>query len=417
MSHRGDVGVDIPQEASQAHSPMLNSDPSSIQPPRCDKASAAAVQEETHIDPRLSTPQSSVGDNETLVPDRGSACHEIGAINAMGMAQLTPDSQADADNRLFSNPSAASLLCNIQDQCQQQSRSSVIYQDPATETPQPARRKLSTLHSQNDDDYHLPPRNVADHLLRLYWERVQNVYPFLHWPTLEAAYKRLWLSESEIAQLPELVGVGIGSRSCSVVVFYCAINAIFALASQFTEGLEHERKERSLPFVRRSRHLMRLDFLDNADICLVQALLVFARYLQTTNFPSRCRNVVGVAYRMAQSLDLGNEVDRGEMSMLEIEMRRRVWHSCTSLDTYDKHYRRTAADHSVTDREPLIESWACSLARRAATPTCQRFHSREWQTRRFLLAACLVVLIRALLHNRRTSFAMQLHSDKSLAAF
>jgi hypothetical protein len=338
MSHQ-DVDIDV-SHASLSHSPTANSDLSSLPMPPCDKIPTVPVPEEAHIHPKLATPQSSADEAETLA-DRATGCHEVG-INAMGMAQLTPDSKVDADNRLFSNPSAASLLCDIQDQCQHRSRSGAAFQDSFAETPRPARYKLSTLHSQNEDDYHLPPRNVADHLLRLYWERVQNIYPFIHWPTLREAYKRLWLSESEMAQMPELGGVGIGSQHCPEPVFYCALNAIFALASQFTEGSELERNEKSLPFVRRSRHLLRLDFLDNADICMVQALLVFARYLQTTNLPSRCWNVVGVAYRMAQSLNLSDDADHGEMSPLEVEMRRRVWHSCISLDTYEEHHLPTS---------------------------------------------------------------------------
>ncbi|KAH8896525.1 hypothetical protein GQ53DRAFT_640184 [Thozetella sp. PMI_491] len=186
----------------------------------------------------------------------------------------------------------------------------------------------------NLDDCHLPPRHVADGLLDLYRERVQSIYPFLHWPTFMEAYNRLWLSDSDIKSMPRLTGVGLGGPDCPASVFYSALNAAFALAAQFIDGPAEERNERSAPFVRRSRHLMRMDFLDDADLSKVQALLILARYLQNTNLPSRCWNVVGMAFRMAQGLGLHLEMKAGTTSPLDIEMRRRVWHSCTCLDTY-----------------------------------------------------------------------------------
>jgi len=80
---------------------------------------------------------------------------------------------------------------------------------------------------------------------------------------------------------------------------------------------------------------MHLDFLDKADLSLVQALLILARYLQNTRLSTRCWNVVGIALRMAQGLGLHLEKDGDTTSPLEKEMRRRVWHSCTCLDTHD----------------------------------------------------------------------------------
>lgn len=265
-----------------------------------------------------------------------TAEQDIATINAMGMGQLTPDSKADTGGGFYGNPSAASLLCDIQDQCHSPARSRSLRQNPTPRASHHSQPNLSSIQASNEDDHHLPPRHIADQLLHLYWERVQNIYPFLHWPTFAAAYDRLWLPDSQVKQMPPLKGVGLGSQQCSIPVFYCALNVMFALASQFTEGSVQDRKERSIPFVRRSRHLMRLDFLDNADLCMVQALLILGRYLQTTSLPSRCWNVVGVACRMAQGLGLHLDVDEGSSIQLRCEMNRRVWHSCMCLDTYDQ---------------------------------------------------------------------------------
>ncbi|VUC27461.1 unnamed protein product [Clonostachys rosea] len=147
------------------------------------------------------------------------------------------------------------------------------------------------------------------------------------------AYNRLWLSDADVKSMPQLTGIGLGGPTCTIPVFYCAINAAFALATHFTDAPANERKERAAPFVRRSRHLMRLDFLDHGDLSTIQALLILARYLQNTGLSTRFWNVVGTAHRMAQGLGLHLEIDRGTASELETDIRRRVWYSCVCLET------------------------------------------------------------------------------------
>lgn len=310
---------------------------SNLSPPRrlqIDKNSTYLELGEAQIYSKHTTPQTTRDDNEG--GGNGYRCgDEGGVVNAMGMSQLTPNAKVDTSGELYGSPSATSLLFDIREQCNHRSLPRGFSQDVSPGTSLRAQPALLTLSSANEDDYHLPPRNIADSLLQLYRERVQNIYPFLHWPTFLDAYNRLWLSDLDAKRMPERAGVGLGSRDCPASVFYCALNAMFALASQFTKGTAQERKDKSASFVRRSRHLLRLDFLDGASMCMVQAFLIFARYLQTTNLPSRCWNVVGAAYRMAQGLELQHNMDDGQTSPLNIEIRRRVWHSCASLDTYD----------------------------------------------------------------------------------
>ncbi|KAF4336946.1 transcription activator acu-15 [Fusarium beomiforme] len=318
----------LPWQSSQ----MVNAGPSPSQSQKC--ATDSIV-----VKPQQNVPCSSVvvsttspsedatTDIETLSPDQ-----DLGAISAMGIALPATETPTDTTKEFYGKPSAASLLCDILSHGQRPSKQDSTPQPPPTSS----RRSLSVPYSSNTDAYHLPPRHVADSLLEIYRERVQIIYPFLHWQTLMEAYNRLWLSETEVKNLPHLTGVGLGGPNCPVPVFYCALNAAFALATQFTDGSAHDRKERSTPFLRRSRHLMRLDFLDTAHIALIQALLILARYLQSTNLPNRCWNVAGIAYRMAQSLGLHVAVNERNTSELELEVRRRVWHSCVSLDTYDR---------------------------------------------------------------------------------
>lgn len=256
-------------------------------------------------------------------------------INAMCISDRAADTSTDTSSQFYGEPSATSLLCDIQDHYHRPSKLGACREHPFPPPFLSSPRSLSTSYPSDKDDYHLPPRYVADNLIALYRDRVQSIYPFLHWPTFIAAYNRLWLSNSDVDSMPQLTGVGLGGPHCSAAVFYCALNAAFALATQFIDTAAQDRDESSAPFVRRSRHLMRLEFLDTADLSMVQALLILARYLQTTSIPSRCWHVAGIAYRMAQSLGLHLRMDKRATSAVELEMRRRVWHSCSCIDTYE----------------------------------------------------------------------------------
>ncbi|KAJ0135874.1 Trans-enoyl reductase fsdC [Fusarium oxysporum f. sp. albedinis] len=321
----------------------VNADLSPPQSQQCDTDSIVVEPHQTlsHPQPHPCAVSSISGTSKDAARDVDSLSsnQDMGALSAMGIALLATEATNDATREFYGEPSAASLLCDIEDHRQQRpSRPQPHCQDSAPQpSPPSSRRSFSVPYPSNPDDYHLPPRHMADSLLDIYRERVQIIYPFLHWQTFMEAYHRLWLSNSEVKSMPQLTGVGLGGPRCPVPVFYCALNAAFALATQFTDGSAQERKERSAPFVRRSRHLMRLDFLDATDISMVQALLILARYLQSTSLPTRCWNVAGIAYRMAQGLGLHITVDERSPSKLDIEMRRRVWHSCACLETYEEN--------------------------------------------------------------------------------
>ena len=261
---------------------------------------------------------------------------EDNSINAMGMASLSPHASS---GEFYGRSSAASFFGHIQDRLHHHNSPSSRASEPQQQV-RPRRAARATGFSRLDleapnlahsDDFHLPPRHTADHLIGLYAKRVQCLYPYLHWPTLMQAYERLWISSDALRGRAPPTGVGLGGPQCDRRVFYCALNVMFALAVQFSSGSAGEKREMAQPFARRARHLLRLDYLDHGDIALVQALLIMAHYLQSTNLPTRCWNVSGLALRMAQGLGLHLEVE-SEMPPLLREMRRRVWYGCICLD-------------------------------------------------------------------------------------
>ena len=187
------------------------------------------------------------------------------------------------------------------------------------------------------ENFSLLPRELADRLMYLYWDRVHVLYPFLHKPSFSQAYEDLWRPASEHHPRNE-AGLGLGASKesgPSSVIFHCALNAVLALGLQFSDLPLDEKQRLSATCLSKSKDLLRLDLFDNGDIALVQTLLLLTQYFQSTNWPNKCWTTIGLACRLAQGLGLHVEedpVDDQAVSVDICEMRRRAWHGCVTLD-------------------------------------------------------------------------------------
>lgn len=184
------------------------------------------------------------------------------------------------------------------------------------------------------DDFSLPPRPLADHLLDCFWKRVYCLYPFFHWPSFHKAYENLWCNTQEQAELSEL-NIGLGSAfdsNANPLVLYNALNIMFALGCHFSNGLGPEREQLARSFFHRSERLVCLTFLDIGSIGVVQVLLIVALYLQSTSYTGRCWFSIGIACRIAQGLGLHEATVQDSFTLLETEIRRRTWHGCVIID-------------------------------------------------------------------------------------
>lgn len=184
-------------------------------------------------------------------------------------------------------------------------------------------------------DFTLPPRSLADHLLKCFWDRVACIYPFFDRPSFEKAYDNLWRSEREgMNKLPDM-HIGLGGKSDSSpksIVFYCALNVMFALGCHFSDLPLQEREATAHSFFLRCKRFVGLDLLEIHTVGVVQTLLIVALYLQSSPYPSRCWNAIGIACRLAQGLGLHEAHNVSSMTVLETEVRRRTWHGCVMLD-------------------------------------------------------------------------------------
>ncbi|KAJ5143188.1 uncharacterized protein N7515_001975, partial [Penicillium bovifimosum] len=185
------------------------------------------------------------------------------------------------------------------------------------------------------DDFSLPPRSLADHLLECYWDRVHCLFPFFHRPSFEQAYENLWGSEKETKPpLPQL-NIGLGSALDSApnsVVFHCALNGIFALGSHFSDIPAEDREPAVYSFFLRAKKFINLDLIDIGTIGVVQTLLIVSLLLQSTPYPMRCWNAIGLACRAGQGIGLHETTTHASNKPLETEIRRRTWHGCVIMD-------------------------------------------------------------------------------------
>jgi hypothetical protein len=170
-------------------------------------------------------------------------------------------------------------------------------------------------------DYVLPSRKTADNLLRIYWDAVHTLFPFLNQKQFEEAYEGIWS--------------GLPSESDESLMM-CTLNVVFALASQYSESLLAKERDTSAgKFFDRAQDLLNLDLWGTGSVQLVQCLLLMAQYLQSVNSLHQCWMVGGLATRVAEGLGLHlPETSANAPSIQQREHLRRLWHGCILLDRY-----------------------------------------------------------------------------------
>jgi hypothetical protein len=219
-----------------------------------------------------------------------------------------------------------------------------------TTTPHPTsqqrpRRAQSARIPVNDvDALVLPPRRTADHLVDLYFRYVHTLYPWLHEPSFRTQYEHLWQ----------------GQKEDDDPLFYCILNLVLALGCQFSTLFESSIHSGDT-FFNRAKTLLGFSIFDVGTLQVVQALLLMGSYLQSTNRPNRCWNVLGMGIRVAQGLGLHIERKMGDL--VERETRRRAWWGCVLMDRYqnapEEQHRPKNKTWGLT--RGVLGFWPCYL--------------------------------------------------------
>ncbi|KAI1955855.1 hypothetical protein LOZ59_004425 [Ophidiomyces ophidiicola] len=153
----------------------------------------------------------------------------------------------------------------------------------------------------------LPPKSVADALLRHYHAFIHSVFPIMHWPALLDDYDRVYRAGS-------LRGAPRGWTAVFLAVLACG--SLHSLdAALVAKGKE---------YIQASLNLTDL-WQDGFSVDQARAGMLISIFLYENNLKSASWVWLGCAVRIAQ--DLGLHVESGAWTPLDAEMRRRIWWS------------------------------------------------------------------------------------------
>ena len=153
----------------------------------------------------------------------------------------------------------------------------------------------------------LPPKHVADLLLRQYYSSVHQITPILHWPSFSHEYETLYRNGT-LQAVPPAWG------SLLFSVFACGV--LHAADSSNTQ------LEQGMAYLEASRVLINL-WTDEFTLDHARAALLTSIFLTEMNMNSAAWVWLGSALRIAQDIGLHHEI--GPWPVIEGEMRRRVW--------------------------------------------------------------------------------------------
>jgi transcriptional regulatory protein GAL4 len=147
--------------------------------------------------------------------------------------------------------------------------------------------------------FNLPENAFVDAYFRCY----HPTYPFLHEPLFRSQFEGK--SPRPEASWPILLNAVLALGA------WCIGEDESVMDDYFDQKVARLFEARSI--------------FESGNLALVQALLLLSNYTQKRNRPNTGWNYLGLAVRMALSLGLHKEFPNWEISLLQREMRRRVW--------------------------------------------------------------------------------------------
>ncbi|EXJ67158.1 uncharacterized protein A1O5_09805 [Cladophialophora psammophila CBS 110553] len=189
------------------------------------------------------------------------------------------------------------------------------------------------------DLFALPPN--CRELVDLFFDFHYELSPIFHAPTLLAKIERVIIGD-------------LAYRSENRYTL-AIMNMLFAIAASHQRRSTDASISSTRGYYDIAMALVGPTLLFDWQIEKVQILLLGARYLQSSNSPSECWNVLGLAIRIAYGLEL-HRAPGDEFDCIMRETRKRVWYACYGLDQLlSMIYGRPAATSSSTFNTPLPE--------------------------------------------------------------
>ncbi|OAD02571.1 Zn(2)-C6 fungal-specific transcription factor [Mucor lusitanicus CBS 277.49] len=264
-------------------------------------------------DTAMASPLSPLFDSPTLTHSELPDEHTTSSSTAVGSPANDSTGQLSMDEnggvRYLGKSSGFYLLSNSRTYQNGAFHFSGYAHQYKVDQQQPASRKRRY---SNVDPFELPPKDLSEHLITLYFTHFYPVLPMFY-------KRRLVCSASPLEPVSPLL-----------------LNAIYAIASRVSPD-ERVRSDPNAPdtagdiFYERAKCLLD-DYYDTPKISTVQALLLMASHQQGAMKSARAWLYSGMAFRMAQDLGLNRNCDHWNISPEERERRKRVFWCCYIVD-------------------------------------------------------------------------------------
>ncbi|KLJ11490.1 transcriptional regulatory protein GAL4 [Blastomyces silverae] len=175
-----------------------------------------------------------------------------------------------------------------------------------------------------------PSQVVAQTVIDAYFANYHTTYPFIHEETFRAQFNE---------QIPRPRGHA----------WPILLNTVLALGA-WTLGDDNVDIHETF-YNEANRYLQDVSVFEVGNLACVQAFLLLSNYTQKRNKPNTGWNYLGLAIRMALSLGLHKEFPEWNISLLQREMRRRVWWGTFIFDS----------GASITFGRPILLPDACIM--------------------------------------------------------
>ncbi|KAK4081293.1 transcriptional regulator family: Fungal Specific TF [Trichoderma aggressivum f. europaeum] len=195
---------------------------------------------------------------------------------------------------------------------------------------------------RGSDNLFSPPANARE-LLQIYFDFHHELTPIFHVPSI-------------MAQFEQVLSNRASSGNSDHVYILAILNMICALAEAHSRQGHGDSDITSRKYYNTAMQLMQPNLLSDWKIEKVQALLLGARYLQSSSYSDECWTVLGLAIRIAYDLELHRPPDPDQFDCIDQEVRKRVWYACFGLDKLlSMMYGRPAATSTTTFTTPPPE--------------------------------------------------------------
>ncbi|RFU79707.1 hypothetical protein TARUN_2513 [Trichoderma arundinaceum] len=200
----------------------------------------------------------------------------------------------------------------------------------------------SSVEMRSSEDLFSPPLEARE-LLQVYFDFHHELTPIFHVPSIMARFE-------------EVLNNRDAPRNVESLYTLVILNMICALAAAHSRQGRGCSDTTSRKYYNTAMQLMRPALMSEWRIEKVQALLLGARYLQSSSYSNECWTVLGLAIRIAYDLELHRPPDPDKFDCIEQEVRKRVWYACFGLDKLlSMMYGRPAATSTATFSTPLPE--------------------------------------------------------------